>query len=74
MEIMVDANQGWKMPPDVARTWDLKTAFQVAKELEQQGVFWLEEPLPCDDFEGMATLRKMVGLRIAGGEMKLREQ
>ncbi|MGB9791827.1 MAG: mandelate racemase/muconate lactonizing enzyme family protein [Thermacetogeniaceae bacterium] len=69
MDIMVDANQGWKMPYDTERTWDLKTAYQVAKELENLDVFWLEEPLPCYDFEGLAILRKMVGVRIAGGEM-----
>ncbi|MDF2715388.1 MAG: Galactonate dehydratase [Paenibacillus sp.] len=69
LEIMVDANQGWKMPWDVERTWDLKQAYQVAKELEHLGVLWLEEPLPCHDFTGMAQLRQMVGIRIAGGEM-----
>jgi len=67
--IMVDANQGWKMPWDIERTWDLKMAYQVAKELEKLDVFWLEEPLPSHDFRGMAKLREMVGIRIAGGEM-----
>ncbi|MFM1651324.1 mandelate racemase/muconate lactonizing enzyme family protein [Brevibacillus sp. B_LB10_24] len=69
LEIMVDANQGWKMPWDTERTWDLKTAHQVAKELEKLNVFWLEEPLPSHDFRGLAKLREMVGIRIAGGEM-----
>lgn len=69
MEIMVDANQGWKMPWDTERTWDLKMACQVARELENLGVFWLEEPLPSHDFTGMAKLRERVGIRIAGGEM-----
>jgi len=72
IEIMVDANQGWKMPWDTNRVWDLKTAYQVAKELEQLNVFWLEEPLPCHDFRGLAALREMVGIRIAGGEMNRR--
>lgn len=72
IEIMVDANQGWKMPWDTNRVWDLKTAYQVAKELEQLNVFWLEEPLPCHHFRGLAALREMVGIRIAGGEMNRR--
>lgn len=72
LEIMVDANQGWKMPWDTERTWDLKQAYQVAEELEQLNVFWLEEPLPCDDFAGMAKLREMTGIRVAGGEMNRR--
>jgi D-galactarolactone cycloisomerase len=69
LEIMVDANQGWKMPADTDGTWDLKMAYQVAKELEQLNVYWLEEPLPSHQFEMMAKLRGMVGIRIAGGEM-----
>lgn len=73
LDIMVDANQGWKMPWDTEPTWDLKKAYQVAKELEQLGVFWLEEPLPSHDFHGLAQLRQMVGgIRIAGGEMNRR--
>lgn len=72
LEIMVDANQGWKMPWDTHRTWDFKKAFQVARELEQLNVFWLEEPLPHHDFRGLAKLRERVGIRIAGGEMNRR--
>ncbi len=73
LEIMVDANQGWKMPWDTEPAWDLKKAYQVAKELEQLGVFWLEEPLPGHDFRGLAKLREMTGgIRIAGGEMNRR--
>jgi D-galactarolactone cycloisomerase len=73
LEIMVDANQGWKMPWDTEPTWDLKKAYQVAKELEQLGVYWLEEPLQSHDFRGLAKLREMVGgIRIAGGEMNRR--
>lgn len=69
LEIMVDANQGWKMPWDVERTWDLKKAIGVARELEQLDVFWLEEPLPSHQFRDMAKLRDRVDIRIAGGEM-----
>lgn len=72
LDIMVDANQGWKMPWDTGRTWDLKKAYHVAKELEELGVYWLEEPLAADDFQGMANLRAMTGIRIAGGEMNRR--
>jgi L-alanine-DL-glutamate epimerase-like enolase superfamily enzyme len=72
LEIMVDANQGWRMPWDTEPPWDLKKAYQVAKELEQLGVFWLEEPLQSHDFRGLAKLREMTGIRIAGGEMNRR--
>ena len=72
LEIMVDANQGWKMPWDTATPWDFERAYHVAKELEQLNVFWLEEPLPHHDFRGLARLREKTAIRIAGGEMNRR--
>lgn len=69
LEIMVDANQGWRMPGDVAPRWDLPTAAAFARELERLDVYWLEEPLPTDDFDGYAALHRRTGLRIAAGEM-----
>lgn len=69
MEIMVDANQGWRMPGDLTPRWNLPTAAAFARELERLDVYWLEEPLPTDDVEGYATLRRGTDLRIAAGEM-----
>jgi L-alanine-DL-glutamate epimerase-like enolase superfamily enzyme len=68
LEIMVDANQGWRMPGDLTPRWDRRTAAEFAHELEQLDVYWLEEPLPTDDLEGYAALSRN-GLRIAAGEM-----
>ncbi len=69
MEIMVDANQGWRMPGDRRPRWDVAAAAQCASALEQLGVYWLEEPLRCDDWPGYASLRARTSLRIAAGEM-----
>jgi D-galactarolactone cycloisomerase len=69
MEIMVDANQGWRMPGDLTARWDVATAVAFAGELERLGVYWLEEPLPTDDVEGYAELRRSTDLRVAAGEM-----
>ena len=69
LEIMVDANQGWRMPGDLSPRWDLATAAAFARELERLDVYWLEEPFPTDDIEGYAELRRGAGLRIAAGEM-----
>ncbi len=69
LEIMVDANQGWRMPGDREPRWDVATAAQCARALEDVGVFWLEEPLRTDDYEGYAALRSRTGIRIAAGEM-----
>ena len=69
MEIMVDLNQGWRMPGDVGPALDFATVASTAARLRELDVFWLEEPLPREDVKGYASLRQDSGLRIAGGEM-----
>jgi D-galactarolactone cycloisomerase len=69
MEIMVDLNQGWRMPGDRSRALPEETVRSTAHQLRELDVFWLEEPLPRENVEGYAALRSGVGIRIAGGEM-----
>ena len=69
LELMVDANQGWRMPGDLTPRWDVETAFELARELERLDVYWLEEPLPTYDVQGYAALRRRTSVRIAAGEM-----
>lgn len=69
LEIMVDANQGWRMPGDLTPRWNRETAKEFACELERLDVYWLEEPLDTDDVEGYAELARTASLRIAAGEM-----
>ena len=69
MTIMVDANQAqssgtWQ--PGIL--WDYRRALTTARELDQMGVFWLEEPLPRYAFKDLARLNAAVGMPIAGGE------
>jgi len=68
-ELMVDANHGWRMPGDRTPRWDVATAARCARALEELGVYWLEEPLRCDDPEGYRALRGLTAMRIAAGEM-----
>jgi len=68
LEVMVDANQGWRMPGDLTPRWDLATAAAFARELERLDAYWLEEPLPTDDLDGYAALSRG-SVRIAAGEM-----
>ena len=68
LEIMVDANQGWRMPGDLTPRWTFDTALAFARELERLGAYWLEEPLPTEDVEGYAALRRQVDVRLAAGE------
>lgn len=69
LELMVDCNQGWRMPWDTEAPWDVDRATEVAHQLDGEGVYWMEEPLHRGDYEGMTELRRRVGIRIAGGEM-----
>jgi L-alanine-DL-glutamate epimerase-like enolase superfamily enzyme len=71
MEIMVDTNQGWRMPWDTSDAWSIETAMRVVDELAELRVYWLEEPLHRHDYRGLARLRGYAnerGVRIAGGE------
>lgn len=68
MEVLVDANQGWRMPWDTAPPWDYDTATRLADELADLGVYWLEEPLHRHDYAALAKLRQRSRVKIAGGE------
>jgi len=59
-EILIDAGLGYVR--------DAKTAIDVARELEQLGVFWLEEPFEPDEYEAYAELADAVDIRVAAGE------
>lgn len=67
--LMVDANQGWRMPGDTRAPWGLATAAECARALADLGCLWLEEPLATDDLDGYRRLREMDLLPIAAGEM-----
>jgi L-alanine-DL-glutamate epimerase-like enolase superfamily enzyme len=70
LELLVDCNQGWRMPWDTQAPWSLKDALAVARELERLDVFWMEEPLHRADHAGMKALREATEVRIAAGEMR----
>jgi len=57
-DLMIDAGLGF----------DAKTAIQRARAFEQFNLFWFEEPLHPDDYEGYAKLSAASPLRIAAGE------
>jgi L-alanine-DL-glutamate epimerase-like enolase superfamily enzyme len=68
-DIIVDLNQGWRMPGDISPALDVAAVTALASELHDLGVLWLEEPLPAGDTAGMRMLRERTGIRVAGGEM-----
>jgi len=56
--LMVDANQ----------LWDLPRARRAARALAPYDIYWLEEPLPAEDYRGYAELRRLCGIPLAAGE------
>ncbi|MHA4809756.1 mandelate racemase/muconate lactonizing enzyme family protein [Flavitalea flava] len=53
---------------DIGKRYRLKQAIYVAKALEQLNIYWLEEPLPAEDYQGYKRLAESTTLRIATGE------
>jgi L-alanine-DL-glutamate epimerase-like enolase superfamily enzyme len=53
---------------DAGLVYDAKTAIQRARAFEEFNLFWFEEPLLPDDYEGYARLSSATSLRIAAGE------
>lgn len=48
--------------------FDIPTAVRIARALEEYDVTWFEEPVPPDNPEGLAELKRRVRVPIAGGE------
>jgi L-alanine-DL-glutamate epimerase-like enolase superfamily enzyme len=69
LELLVDCNQGWRLPWDTQSAWTFKDALAVARELERLKVYWMEEPLHRADHAGMRALRDATDVRVAAGEM-----
>jgi L-rhamnonate dehydratase len=60
VDILIDAGLGYGA--------DAETAIRVAREFEQLGIFWLEEPFLPDELEAYARLADTVDIRVAAGE------
>jgi L-alanine-DL-glutamate epimerase-like enolase superfamily enzyme len=58
--ILIDAGLGYGR--------DARTAIGVAEQLDDLGVFWLEEPFEPDEYEAYAELADAVAIRVAAGE------
>lgn len=53
---------------DAGLVWDARTAIKRAHAFEDYNVFWLEEPLHPDDYDGYRKLSEASNLHIAAGE------
>jgi L-alanine-DL-glutamate epimerase-like enolase superfamily enzyme len=57
--IMIDINQGW----------NADVAISQGRKIMDYDIYWLEEPVPADDFKGyMRVAEALAGIRIVGGE------
>jgi L-alanine-DL-glutamate epimerase-like enolase superfamily enzyme len=48
--------------------WDVSHAITMTKKFEEYDIFWIEEPLPRDDFDGHRRLRNSTRTLLATGE------
>lgn len=53
---------------DIGKRYHLKSALRMAKAMEQLNIYWLEEPLPAEDYVGYRRLTESTTMRIATGE------
>lgn len=58
VHLMLDANQAWS-PEEAVDAIGRLSAFDI---------FWMEEPVRCDDLEGLAEVRRRADVPIAAGE------
>ena len=58
IDIMIDVNQGWTADVSIL----------MGRKFEQYDIYWLEEPVPVDDFEGYARVARALSLRVVGAE------
>ena len=59
-----------EMPVSMAGqpVWDFDTGLRVARELQDAGAYWLEEPFARSDYDSPARLAERVDILITGGE------
>ncbi len=58
IEIMIDANMGWTADQ----------AIITGRRFQEYDLYWLEEPVACEDFAGYARIAEALDLRVVGGE------
>jgi D-arabinonate dehydratase len=58
VEIMIDVNMGWTADE----------AIRTGRRFEEHDVYWLEEPVVCEDFAGYLRVAEALKLRVVGGE------
>ena len=71
IDLMVDAHTWWRMGD---RSYSLDTIEELAGEMAEYNIAWLEEPLPPHDHAGYLRLKEKGLVRLACGEHELDEK
>lgn len=58
IELMADVNQ----------RWDVRQALSIGSRIEEFGLYWLEDPVACDDYAGLAAVTEALKTPVAAGE------
>lgn len=58
VEIMIDINMGWSAD----------TAIQAGHHMDEYDLYWMEEPVVCEDFAGYQRVASQLKTRVVGGE------
>ena len=53
IDVMIDVNMGW----------DAATAITMGRKFKECGIYWLEEPVPADDFAGYQRIAAALDMR-----------
>ena len=53
---------------DATESWDFTRALEMARALQEAGIFWLEDPLHHSDLKGLAELSSKLDIAVTGGE------
>jgi len=53
---------------DATTAWTADQAIFIGRKFEPYDVFWLEEPVNCEDFDGYFLVAEKLNIRIVGGE------
>ena len=64
-DLMVDAHSWWRMGD---KSYSRETVEQLAEGMADEGITWLEEPLPPDDHEAYLRLKEKDIVPLAAGE------
>ena len=58
VDLLVDMNWGWTVNETIER----------GRAMQEYGVYWIEDPIPADDIDGLAEIARALETPIAAGE------